>query len=69
MLWLPSLRIRSSASRDAPSPIASIAMTLPTPKTSPSMVRKLLSLCSSRFFTPSAKSRLSLANGSVTAPP
>src|SRR5688500_4753278 len=52
MFVLPSLRICSSASLLAPSPTASIAMTEPTPKTTPSIVRNDRSLWSSRAWSP-----------------
>ena len=53
MLLLPSLRICDRASLLAPSPTESIATTLPTPKTTPSIVRNERSLCSRRFSMPS----------------
>ena len=57
MLRLPRRRICSRASWLAPSPMASMAMTLPTPNTRPSIVRSERSLCRSRFLTPSRRSR------------
>ncbi len=53
MLLLPSRRIWDRASLLAPSPTESIATTLPTPKTTPSIVRNERSLCSRRFSMPS----------------
>src|SRR3972149_8322829 len=52
MLLLPNFRICSRASLLAPSPTASMATTLPTPKTTPSIVREERSLWSKRFSMP-----------------
>src|SRR5688572_14240297 len=53
IFWLPSFLMASCASYDAPSPMASIAMTEHTPKMMPSMVSTERSLWSSRLLTPS----------------
>ena len=54
-LLAPRRRICSKASRFDPSPIASIAITEPTPRITPRTVRKLRNLRSSKFFTPTLR--------------
>ena len=53
MFWLPRRLMDSSAWWLAPSPTASMAITLPTPNTMPSMVRNERVLCRHTSVAPS----------------
>src|SRR6266567_1595764 len=64
MFWLPRLLILSWASKLAPSPMASMAITEHTPNTMPSTVSKDRRRCSQRLFTPRRMVRLSCARES-----
>src|SRR5256885_10237092 len=58
MFWLPRFLMFSWASKLAPSPMASMAMTEQTPKTIPSTVRRERSLWSQRLLMPRRTARL-----------
>src|SRR6266568_1106227 len=59
MFWLPRFLICSWASKLAPSPMASMAMTEQTPNTIPSTVSSERNLCSRRLLRPSRTARSS----------
>src|SRR6267143_6610874 len=64
MFWLPRVLICSWASKLAPSPMASIAITEQTPNTIPSTVSSDRRRCSQRLFTPRRIVRLNCARES-----